>query len=51
MSILKERLRQKIYEWRPRISKLMEEYGDVEVDKVTIGQILGGMRGINSIQS
>jgi citrate synthase len=49
MSILKERLRQKINEWRPRTARLLNEYSDVVVDKVTIGQILGGMRGIKCL--
>jgi len=49
MANLKEKLRQKIEEWRPRTERLMNEYGDVVVDKVTIGQILGGMRGIKSL--
>jgi citrate synthase len=49
MSILKDRLRQKINEWRPRTARLLNEYGDVVVDKVTIGQILGGMRGIKCL--
>jgi citrate synthase len=29
----------------------MKEYGDVVVDKITISQILGGMRGIKSLVS
>ena len=49
MSNLKEKLRQKIEEWRPRTERLMNEYGDVVIDKVTIGQVLGGMRGIKSL--
>ncbi len=49
MSILKERLRQKIEEWRPRTNRLMQEYGDVVVDEVTISKVLGGMRGLKSL--
>jgi citrate synthase len=49
MTDLKDKLRQKIEQHRPRIQKLMKEYGDVEVDKVTISQVIGGMRGIKSL--
>lgn len=48
---LKDTLYEKIQEWRPRTERLMKEYGDVVVDKVTISQILGGMRGIKSLVS
>ena len=43
MSVLKERLRQKIDEWRPRTARLMNDYGDVVIDEVTIAKALGGM--------
>ncbi|GAB4319664.1 MAG: citrate (Si)-synthase [Bacteroidales bacterium] len=46
---LKEKLEQKIEEWRPRTERLLNEYHDVEVDKVTIGKILGGMRGLKCL--
>jgi citrate synthase len=46
---LKEKLEQKILEWRPRTDRLLEEYGDVVVDQVTIGKIIGGMRGLKSL--
>lgn len=49
MSSLKEKLREKIELHRPRTKRLVEEFGDVVVDKVTIGQIIGGMRGIKSL--
>jgi len=49
MSKLKEKLAKKIEEWRPRTAKLMKEHGDVKVGDVTIGQILGGMRGIKCL--
>jgi citrate synthase len=48
---LKDTLYEKIMDWRPRTERLMKEYGDVVVDKITIGQILGGMRGIKSLVS
>lgn len=48
---LKDTLYEKIMDWRPRTERLMKEYGNVVVDQVTIGQILGGMRGIKSLVS
>lgn len=49
MSNLKDVLREKINEQRPRTQRLNDEFGDFVVDKVTIGQILGGMRGIKCL--
>ena len=49
MSVLKERLRQKIEEHRPRTKKLMKDYCNVVVDEVTVAQALGGMRGLKSL--
>lgn len=48
---LKETLYEKIMEWRPRTERLLKEYGDVVIDKVTIAQVIGGMRGIKSLVS
>ncbi|MCK4620980.1 MAG: citrate (Si)-synthase [Desulfuromonadales bacterium] len=49
MSTLKEVLAQKIAEHRPRITKLVKECGDVKLGDVTIGQTIGGARGIKSL--
>lgn len=49
MPKLKEKLFQKIEEWRPRTMNLAKNYGDVIVDQVSINQILGGMRGLKSL--
>ncbi len=49
MSVLKRKLYDKILAWRPRTEKLLKEYGDVVVDQVTIGSILGGMRGLKCL--
>src|SRR5512142_1367017 len=46
---LKETLRQRIEEFRPRLTKLMKEYGQVIIDQVTIEQTLGGARDIHSL--
>lgn len=49
MAGLKEKLHQKIQEHRPRTEKLMNKYKDVVVDEVTIGKIIGGMRGLKCL--
>ncbi len=49
MSILKQRLHEKILEWRPRTERLLKEYGDFEVDKVTISKMISGMRGLKCL--
>ena len=49
MAKLKEKLYEKIQAHRPRIQRLLQEYGDVVVDKITISQIIGGMRGIKGL--
>ncbi|MEI6747600.1 MAG: citrate (Si)-synthase [Bacteroidales bacterium] len=46
---LKDKLHQKIAEWRPRTERLMKEFGNVVVDQITISQIIGGMRGVKSL--
>lgn len=49
MAKLKEKLYDKIQEWRPRTARLLNEYGNTVVDQITIGQIIGGMRGMKSL--
>lgn len=49
MANLKQTLYEKILAWRPRTEKLLKEYKDVVVDKVTIGHVLGGMRGLKCL--
>ena len=49
MVTLKDKLHQKIEEWRPRTKKLMKDYCDVVVGEITIAQIIGGMRGVKSL--
>ncbi|MBN2891057.1 MAG: citrate (Si)-synthase [Bacteroidales bacterium] len=46
MQTLKERLAKKIEEHRPRTVRLLKEFGDVKLGEVTIGQAIGGMRGV-----
>ena len=49
MSTLKEVLRKKIDEHRPRTTRLVKECGDVKLGDVTIAQTIGGARGIKSL--
>ena len=49
MSLLKQKLSEKILAERPRTEKLLKEYGNVKVDEVTISQVIGGMRDIKSL--
>jgi citrate synthase len=46
---LKETLKQKIEEFRPRTAKLTKEFGKVVIDQVTIDQAIGGARDIRSL--
>ena len=46
---LKEKLHAKIKEWRPRTTKLLKEHSDVKIGECTIGQAIGGMRGVKSL--
>lgn len=47
--ILHDKMAAKIPEWRERMRVLSIEHGEVVVDKVTIGQIVGGMRDVKSL--
>ena len=47
--ILHEKLSAQLPAWRDRIKSLAKEHGDVRVDDVTVGQIVGGMRDIKSL--
>jgi citrate synthase len=49
MSALKEVLKKKIDEHRPRTTRLLKEYSDVKVGEVTIGQAIGGARGVRCL--
>jgi citrate synthase len=46
---LKDVLKQKIEEFRPRTTKLVKQFGDVVIDQVTIEQCIGGARDIRSL--
>lgn len=49
MSLLKEKIAEKIELQRPRIKNLVDNHGDEIIDSVTINQVIGGMRGIKSL--
>ncbi len=49
MTMLKEKLQQKIETWRPRTTKLLKEFGNTKLDEVTIEQAIGGMRDIKCL--
>jgi len=49
MSTLKETLRKKIDEHRPRITRLTKEFGDVKLGDVTISQAIGGARDVKCL--
>ena len=46
MAKLKEALLRKIQEERPRTQKLVKQHSDVKLGEVTIGQAIGGARGV-----
>ena len=46
---LKDVLKKKIEEHRPRTTKLLKEHGDAKVGEVTIAQAIGGARGVRCL--
>jgi len=49
MATLKKVLEKKISEHRPRTTRLLKEYADVKIGEVTIGQAIGGARGVRCL--
>lgn len=49
MSKLKEKLYEKIKDWRPRTTRLLKEFGNTKVDEITIRQVIGGIRGVKCL--
>lgn len=47
--ILQDKIAEQLPAWRERYKVLAKEHAEVVVDKVTIGQIIGGMRDIKSL--
>jgi len=46
---LKLKLQEKIEAFRPRITKLNKEFGNVQIDTVNIGQAIGGARDVRCL--
>ncbi len=49
MSNLKDLLRKKIEEHRPRTTRLLKEFGKVKVDEVTVEQVINGIRDVECL--
>ncbi len=49
MNGFKEKMTEKIDGWRLRIKDLVDNHSNVVVDKITIGQLIGGMRDVKSL--
>ena len=49
MTQLRDKLFEKIQAHRPRITRLTKEFSSVIIDKVDIGQCIGGARDIRSL--
>jgi len=49
MSSMREVLKKKIEEHRPRITRLLKEHGDVKLGDVNITQAIGGARGVRCL--
>ncbi len=49
MSKLKGKLREKIVAWRARTATLAKKHGDVKLGEMTVGQALGGARGVKCL--
>ena len=49
MTTLKETLHAKIEEHRTRTVRLLKQHGDVKISDVTIGQAIGGARGVRCL--
>jgi citrate synthase len=47
--ILHDKLAAKLPAFRERMRVLAKDHGDVEVDKITVGQVVGGMRDVKSL--
>jgi len=49
MTQMKQKIAELLPDWRKRVTRLVKEYGDVEVNTVKISQFYGGMRGIKCL--
>ena len=51
MTILKRKLFNKIEQAQDELREVLDRYGSVKIDSVTVAQVIGGMRGIKSLIS
>lgn len=49
--ILHEKIAEQLPAWRERMKVLAKDHSEVVVDQVTVGQVIGGMRDIKSLQT
>lgn len=49
MPTIKEKLAEQIPALREEVKNLVKQYGDKEVDKITVAQIFGGLRGVKAL--
>lgn len=49
MSLLKEQFAQRIPGWRDRLRQLRTEHSDTKIGDITVGSVLGGMRGLKAM--
>ncbi len=47
--ILHDKISTQLPDWRTRMKSLAKDHADVVVDRVTVGQVVGGMRDIKSL--
>src|SRR5512142_1931185 len=47
--ILHEKISALLPAWRERMKNLSKDHGEVVVDQVTVGQVIGGMRDVKSL--
>ncbi|MCS6992500.1 MAG: citrate (Si)-synthase [Anaerolineales bacterium] len=47
--LIHEKISAQLPAWRERYKTLAKEYGEVVIDHVTVGQVIGGMRDIKSL--
>ncbi|HOP49923.1 MAG TPA: citrate (Si)-synthase [Ignavibacteriales bacterium] len=49
MSLIIQKLEQKIPLWREEINQIVKNYGDLQVSSVNISQVFGGIRGVRTL--
>ncbi len=49
MSLIVQKLEQKIPLWRDEIRQIINNYGDIQVSSVNISQVFGGIRGVRTL--